>query len=183
MSRMGAKPIKILENTEVSIAGQVIKIKGKSGELTLNVSPRIKLTKNDSEIVLNRVNDDKISKSLHGVTRKLIINAIAGVNEPFEKRLDVVGIGYKVKLSGKDLDLSLGFSHPVKVTAPDGIEFKVVKNSIFVTGIDKQQVGLTAANIRALKKPEPYKGKGIKYSDEIIRRKAGKSAKAAGTAK
>jgi large subunit ribosomal protein L6 len=183
MSRMGAKPIIIPENTEVMIDGNTLKCKGKSGENTIKISPRIKIEKKDNTVLLTRSSNDKISKSLHGSARKLILNALAGVNEPYQKTLEVIGIGYRIKVSGKDLELSLGFSHPVKVAAPQGIEFKVVKNSIIVTGIDKQLVGQTAANIRALKKPEPYKGKGIKYKEEIVKRKAGKTAKAAGAEK
>lgn len=178
MSRMGAKPIAILENTTVTFNDGNLICKGKQGEMTLKIHPKIKVNITDKEIVLERLGNDKLAKSLHGVTRKLIINAISGVNELFEKKLEVNGVGYRVALTGKNLQLNVGYSHPVIIEAPTGITFKVNKNIISVFGIDKAQVGLIAAKIRSVRKPEPYKGKGIKYQDEIIRRKAGKAAKA-----
>ena len=179
MSRLGNKPINIPENTQVDIKDQSVICIGKLGKLSINISPRLKVIKNENTIILERSNDEKLSKSIHGVTRKLIMNALAGINSAYEKKLELIGIGYRVKMNGKNLELTLGFSHPVLFEAPEGIEFKVVKNTIIVSGIDKQSVGQIAADIRSLKKPEPYKGKGIKYSDEIVRRKTGKTAKAA----
>lgn len=179
MSRLGPKPITIPENTQIEIKDHAVLCKGKLGELTIDISPRLKVTKTDNTLVVERSNDEKLSKSIHGVTRKLIMNAIEGVNNGYEKKLEIIGIGYRVKMNGKNLELSLGFSHPVIFDAPAGIEFKVVKNMIIISGINKQLVGQIAADIRSLKKPEPYKGKGIKYQDEIIRRKTGKAAKAA----
>ena len=181
MSRLGPKPITIPENTTIEIKDHVVICKGKLGEMNVDISPRLKVTKEDNTLTITRSNDEKLSKCIHGVTRKLIINAMEGINTAYEKKLELIGIGYRIKLNGKDLELSLGFSHPVIFKAPDGIEFKVVKNTIVVSGINKQLVGQVAADIRSLKKPEPYKGKGIKYADEIIRRKTGKAAKAAAT--
>lgn len=183
MSRMGNKPIEILEGVTVDINRQEITCKGKAGQMIVNVHPKIKINKNDNQIILERAGNDKLSKAIHGVSRKLLINAIAGVTQPFEKRLDINGIGYRVSGTNKELQLTLGYSHPVKVQAPENIEFKIVKNSIIVSGIDKQLVGQIAAQIRSLRMPEPYKGKGIKYHDEIIKRKAGKAAKSGGEGK
>ncbi len=180
MSRMGQKPIAIPEGTNVELKGSHHFIcKAKFGQIEFKANRKISIEKKDDTIVLTRRSDDKLSKSLHGVTRKMIINAMSGVNKPFEKKLEINGVGYRVKLSGNELELSLGFSHPIKYKAPEGIKFEVKKNTIIVSGIDKQLVGQTAAEIRSMRKPEPYKGKGIKYSDEIIVKKAGKAAKAA----
>jgi len=180
MSRMGAKPITILDDVTVEIKGQEVICKAKNGQMTVTVHPKLKVEKKDNTIIVNRTGNDKLSKSLHGVTRKLIINAIEGVKNQFEKKLVINGIGYRASMKGKDLVFALGYSHPIEFSAPDGINFKLVKNTIIVSGIDKQLVGQTAAQIRSLRLPEPYKGKGIKYADEIIQRKAGKAAKAAG---
>ncbi|NMD01380.1 MAG: 50S ribosomal protein L6 [Bacteroidales bacterium] len=180
MSRMGAKPINILDEVTVEIKGQEITCKGKNGQLTVTIHPKLKIEKKDNSIIINRTGNDKLSKSLHGVSRKLVINAIKGVKNNFEKKLVINGIGYRVSQKGNDLVFNLGYSHPIEFKAPDGIKFKLVKNTIAITVIDKQLVCQTAAQIRALRLPEPYKGKGIKYIDEIIQRKAGKAAKAAG---
>lgn len=180
MSRMGPKPIEIPKDTTIELKGShSISVKGKIGQTEVKLHPKMNIEKKDDTIVVTRKSDDKISKSLHGVSRKMIINAIKGVNKPFEKKLEVNGVGYKIKLAQDELELSLGYSHPIKFKAPDGIKLEVKKNIITVSGINKQLVGQTAANIRKLRKPEPYKGKGIKYVDEIIIKKAGKAAKAA----
>lgn len=183
MSRMGSKPILIPENTEVKIEKNEFFCKGKEGEFKFKLHPKINAEIKDKNIFISRKGNDKLAKSIHGVTRKILINGLTGVNEKFEKKLDVVGIGYKISLQGKKLVLSLGYSHPINFEAPKGIEFQVIKNSIIVKGVDKQQVGQIASEIRALRKPEPYKGKGIKYSDELIKIKAGKTAKSEGGAK
>lgn len=180
MSRMGNKPVKILDGVTVEINRQEVTCKGKAGEMVVVLHPKIKITKDEQNITLARSGNDKLAKAIHGVSRKLIINAIAGVDKPFEKRLDINGIGYRVSGTNKELLLTLGYSHPVKMKAPEGIDFKIVKNSIIISGVDKQLVGQIAAQIRSLRMPEPYKGKGIKYHDEIIKRKAGKAAKSAG---
>lgn len=177
MSRMGIKPITIPENTEIKIDKNEFFCKSKEGEIKFKIHPKITVSKVDNDIIIKRNGNDILAKSLHGVTRKIIINALAGVNKKFEKKLDIIGIGYRVSLQGKKLILSLGYSHPIEYNPPEGIEFQIIKNSIIVKGIDKQKVGQVAAEIRALRKPEPYKGKGIKYSDEIIKIKAGKTAK------
>jgi len=180
MSRMGGKPIKILDNVTVNQNGRDILVKGKNGENTVSIPINIEASIKDGEIILSRKNNAKLSKALHGVTRKLLINAIQGVCELFQKQLDIVGVGYRVAQKGDNLELNVGYSNPVTVEKPANIFFKVQKNSIIVSGNDKQKVGEVAAKIRAIRPPEPYKGKGIKYSDEIIKRKSGKAAKAAG---
>lgn len=184
MSRMGEKPIIIPQGTEVETKNSTtIVFKAKGKQMIVNIHPKMKLEKKDDHIIIKRKSNDKFSKSLHGVTRKIILNAITGVNTPFEKKLEINGVGYRVKLTGNELEMALGYSHPIKIKAPEGINFDVKKNVITISGIDKQQVGQTAAIIRSARKPEPYKGKGIKYIDEIIVKKAGKAAKAAGESK
>lgn len=179
MSRMGQKPIIIPENTELEIKdSNILVCKGKQGQIQFQIHPTIKIEKNNNQLILRRKSNDQSSKSIHGVSRKIVLNALSGVNNLFEKKLEVNGVGYRVKLDGNELELMLGYSHPVKIIAPEGIDFKVKKNLITVMGIDKQLVGQVAAQIRNMRKPEPYKGKGIKYSDEIITKKAGKALKA-----
>lgn len=180
MSRIGKKEILIPENVNVEIVDKLIKVKGPKGELSFEHNHQVKLVKNDNVLNVERKSNDKLSKSLHGLTRVLINNLIVGVTDGFEKKLEIKGVGYKANVQGDKLVLAVGFSHPVEIVAPKGITFQAQKNTITVSGIDKQLVGQVAANIRAIKKPEPYKGKGIKYSDEVIIRKAGKAAKAAG---
>lgn len=177
MSRMGQKPIEIPQNTQLEINNNDVMVKGKFGELKIKLHYKIKIYKSQNEISVKRLSNDKLSKSLHGVFRKLVLNAINGVNKPFEKKLEVIGIGYRIKQTAKNLELSLGYSHPINIEAPDGIEFKTQKNTIIISGVDKQLVGQVAAKIRNFRPPEPYKGKGIKYADEIIVKKAGKAAK------
>lgn len=183
MSRIGKQPIKIPEKVEVKIEGRFIIVKGPKGELQQEIPAQIKTKIQDNEIVFFPVSLKKISglegkKILAnwGTIRMLVFNMIEGVVEGFEKRLELRGVGYRAALEEKKLVLSLGFSHPVEIPLPEGIEFKVEKNIIIVSGIDKQSVGQVAAQIRAKRKPEPYKGKGIRYVGEIVRRKAGKKA-------
>lgn len=177
MSRIGKKPITIPQGVSVSQDGQVIKIKGPKGELINTVHPDMTVQIKDNEIIVSRPNDFKINKALHGLTRALLQNTIEGVTKAFEKTLDIVGVGYRAELKGKNLLLNIGYSHPIYFVPPEGITLQTpVQTQIIVSGIDKQLVGLVAAKLRSIRKPEPYKGKGIKYSDEHIVRKAGKTA-------
>ncbi len=160
------------------ITGQIVTVKGPKGELMLTVASPIVATIEDGQVLVTRPDDERESRSLHGLTRSLIHNQIIGVTEGYSKGLEVVGTGYRVAAKGSTLEFALGFSHPVTVDPPAGITFAVEgNNKITVSGIDKQLVGETAANIRKLKKPEPYKGKGVRYAGEVVRRKAGKAGK------
>ncbi len=177
MSRIGNKEIILPSGVTLEITPTLIKVNGPKGQLEVNIPRGIEVELNDQSVLVKRKSDN--FKAFHGLVRSLLANAIEGVEKGFEKKLELHGVGYRAALEGNDLNLSLGFSHPVKVTAPDGIQFKVEKNTIIVSGIDKQSVGQVSAEIRSYRKPEPYKGKGVRYSDEIVRRKAGKAAKAA----
>mgnify|MGYP006092374561 CR=1 FL=1 len=178
MSRIGRLPITIPSAVEVHINGANFKAKGPKGELQREFHSDMKIEKEGSVVTVLRPNDEVKNKALHGLTRTLISNMVYGVSEGFSKTLVVIGVGYKVELKGKDLLLQLGFSHPVNYLAPDGIQFEVdvKQNMIVVKGIDKEKVGQVSAEIRSLRPPEPYKGKGVQYQNEKIRRKAGKSA-------
>ena len=183
MSRIGKNPITIPEKVEVAItdtlAGQVVKVKGPKGELESKFRKEIKITKEDKKITLVRESDEKLVKCLHGMSRSMLYNMILGVTEGFKKELDIVGVGYKAQLQGEKLVLQMGYSHPVEIESPNKetkIEIDKTQTHITITGINKQTVGDLAAYIRSVRQPEPYKGKGIKYSDERIRRKVGKSA-------
>lgn len=177
MSRIGKQPIKIPSGVEVKIEGNLVKIKGPKGELQRNLHPNMKVEYADGEIRVTRPTDGRLDRSLHGLTRTLINNMVIGVTQGYSKQLNVVGVGYKVDMKGKTLVMQLGFSHPVEYPSPDGIVFEVdsKKNTIKVNGINKETVGQTSAEIRKLRPPEPYKGKGVMYSTEKIRRKAGKT--------
>ncbi len=179
MSRIGKTPISIPTSVEIAIDGANIEVKGPKGSLNLVLTEGISLTQEDESLVVHRENDERQSKALHGLMRSLINNMIIGVTEGYSKQLELVGVGYRVQAKGKtNLEFQLGFSHPVNVSAPDGIEFDVPSpTELNISGIDKQMVGQVAADIRALKKPEPYKGKGIRYAGEHIIRKAGKAVK------
>ena len=179
MSRIGKAPITVPSGVDVSIAGSSITVKGPKGELTRELPEQITVSLDDGVLTVERVNDERKSRALHGLVRSLIANMVTGVSEGFRKELDIVGVGYRAAAKGSsELELSLGFSHPVLVKAPAGIEFNVPQPTrIEVLGIDKQLVGQVAADIRAWRKPEPYKGKGIRYVDEYVRRKAGKAGK------
>lgn len=180
MSRIGKIPVSIPSGVEVTIEGQDIRVKGPKGELTHTVSEPITVTKSeDGTLAVERPNDERRSKALHGLSRTLISNMVTGVTEGYEKKLEIVGVGYRVAAKGPtELEFALGFSHPVVVKAPEGITFAVEKPTAFsVIGIDKQAVGEVAANIRKIRKPEPYKGKGVRYSGEHVRRKVGKAGK------
>ena len=179
MSRIGKTPISIPTSVEIAIDGANIEVKGPKGSLNLVLTEGISLTQEDESLIVHRENDERQSKALHGLMRSLINNMIIGVTEGYSKQLELVGVGYRVQAKGKtNLEFQLGFSHPVSVSAPEGIEFDVPSpTELNISGIDKQMVGQVAADIRALKKPEPYKGKGIRYVWEHIIRKAGKAVK------
>lgn len=177
MSRIGKLPIVVPNGVTITVDPDKIIIKGQKGELTLAHQNGIDVKVADNQVVVTRQNEDDKVRAAHGLQRTLINNAIVGVTEGFEKKLEVNGVGYRLNGGGQNLEMHLGFSHPVKYTAPAGIDIKVEKMNITVSGIDKQLVGQVAADIRAFKKPEPYKGKGIKYADETIIRKVGKAGK------
>ena len=175
MSRIGDKPIRIPEGVTVKIESQLCKVKGPKGELEYHLPSVIKLEQKNGDLVLKRKNDERETKALHGLSRALLNNLTEGVVKGFEKKLEIHGVGYKAKLEGENLVLELGFSHPVTIKKPEGIDFKIEKNLITVSGIDKQLVGEIASQIRSFRPPEPYKGKGIAYQGEHIRRKVGKA--------
>ena len=178
MSRIGKLPIPLPAGVTVAIDGQNVSVKGPKGELALTVSEPIKITLEDNTVIVSRPDDEAKSKSLHGLTRTLIANNVHGVSAGFTKTLEIVGTGYRAASKGSNLELALGFSHPVVVEPPQGITLTVEGNTkIIVSGVDKQAVGEVAANIRKIRKPEPYKGKGVRYEGEKVRRKAGKSGK------
>ncbi|MBU6244541.1 MAG: 50S ribosomal protein L6 [Actinomycetales bacterium] len=178
MSRIGRMPISVPAGVTAEIAGSRITITGPKGSLSLAVAEPIVVSQVDDTLVVTRPDDERGSRSLHGLTRTLVANMVTGVTSGFEKTLEIVGTGYRVAAKGTDLEFQLGFSHPVVVTAPEGISFQVDSPVKFkVQGIDKQKVGEVAANIRKIRKPEPYKGKGVRYEGEVIRRKAGKAGK------
>jgi large subunit ribosomal protein L6 len=177
LSRIGKKPVEIPKGVNINLEGQVIKVKGPKGELHRTIHPAIKAEIVESEIKFSRPDDLKETRSLHGLTRALIQNMIIGVTDSYKKTLDIVGVGYKAELKGKNLLLNIGYSHPIYFVPPDEVKLEVpAPTQIIISGIDKELVGLVAAKIRSFRKPEPYKGKGIKYSDERIIRKAGKTA-------
>lgn len=180
MSRIGKTPITIPEGVTVTIQGGVVVVKGQNGELSIDVPKQLSVKSEENTIVVERKHDDISSRSLHGLYRSLIQNDCIGVSKGWTRELELVGVGYRAKVANKALELTVGFSHPVHIEPPAGIEFAVDKNKIIVKGIKKQLVGQTAAKIRAIKKPEPYKGKGIRYVGEHVRKKAGKAAKAVG---
>jgi len=180
MSRLAKKPIKLPQGVTCEVKNDFIIVKGTKGELRISVNPFVKVELKDNSIILNVVDpEDKKTKAHWGLIASLIMNMITGVTEGYEKKLEINGVGHKAQMKGKDLELHVGFSHPVDFKVPVDIVVNVEKNVITVSGIDKQRVGQVAAEIRDVKKPEPYKGKGIKYLDEVIRRKAGKVGKAA----
>jgi len=176
MSRIGKQIITIPEGTTVNFSDGVFTVKGPKGELTKTFKDNIEITIDGNEITLKPLNKSNFTHALWGTYASHIVNMIEGVNTPYEKKLEVEGVGYRVNLEGKTLVMSLGFSHDVRMDVPEGVDVSVEKNTITVSGIDKEQVGQFAANIRAKKKPEPYKGKGIRYVGEYIRRKQGKKS-------
>ncbi len=178
MSRIGKVPVPVPAGVDVTIDGAQVTVKGPKGTLSHTVPEPITVEQKDGTLVVERPNDERTSRSLHGLTRTLLANLVTGVSQGYTKNLEIVGTGYRVVAKGSDLEFALGFSHPVVVNAPDGISFAVESPTKFsVNGIDKQQVGEIAANIRKIRKPEPYKGKGVRYAGEQVRRKAGKAGK------
>ena len=178
MSRIGRLPIQIPSGVDVKIDGQDVTVKGPKGELSLTVANPIEVKIEEGQVLVTRPDDERNSRSLHGLTRTLINNQIIGVTEGYTKGLEIVGTGYRVAQKGSSVEFALGFSHPVTVEPPAGISFAVEGNTkLTVSGIDKQAVGEVAANIRKIRQPEPYKGKGVRYAGEVVRRKAGKAGK------
>ncbi|MDD3678784.1 MAG: 50S ribosomal protein L6 [Patescibacteria group bacterium] len=176
MSRIGSKPIDLTDGVEVIVSSGTVTVKGSKGELSFKPSKGLSIDIKDNVLFVTPRDEEKKTREVHGLTRTLISNMIEGVKNGFVKNLEFTGVGYRAQVEGRDLVLNLGYSHPIRYTPKDGIEIKVEKNVISVSGIDKQAVGQVAAEIRSFRKPEPYKGKGIKYEGEHIRRKAGKSA-------
>jgi large subunit ribosomal protein L6 len=181
MSRIGRQPIEIPSGVEVTVGdGNIVTVTGPRGELSQTMHATMRIVSDEGVVRVERPGDEGFSRSLHGLTRSLVANMVEGVTKGFEKRLQIVGVGYRAALKGKDVELQVGYSHPVLVPQPDGIEFEVpTPTQIVVRGSDKQLVGEVAANIRKIRKPEPYKGKGIRYENEYVRKKAGKAAKGA----
>ena len=177
MSRIGKLPIQIPSGVTITVADDAITVVGPKGQLVVPHLSDVIVSLEEGNAIVTRKNDERIAKAQHGLQRALLNNAVVGVTEAFVKKLEVNGVGYRVEGGGQEITMALGFSHPVKYKARDGVTLEVNKMEITVSGIDKQKVGQTAAEIRSLKKPEPYKGKGIKYADEVILRKAGKAGK------
>ena len=178
MSRVGKAPIAIPNGVETKIDGRNVEVKGPKGTLTLELPEPITASVEENEIVVSRPDDNRTSRALHGLSRSLVNNLVVGVTEGYKINMEIFGVGYRVQQKGQDLEFSLGYSHPILITAPEGIKFSVDGNTKFsIEGIDKQQVGQIAANIRRLRKDDPYKGKGIRYAGEQVRRKVGKTGK------
>ncbi len=175
MSRIGKLPVEIPAGVTITKDRNIIKVEGNKGELELIINPKINFEIKENQVILSKKIDDSEASSLYGLTRTLVSNMVKGVSEGFKKGLEINGIGYRAVVSGEELTLSLGYSHPIKYNIPENIHINVEKNNVIVSGIDKQKVGQVAAEIRSFRKPEPYKGKGVKYTTEIIRRKSGKT--------
>jgi large subunit ribosomal protein L6 len=178
MSRIGKAPITVPSGVDINISGRTITVKGPKGTLSRDIPGEIIIRQDESTLLVERPNDDRDNRAKHGLTRSLVNNMVIGVTDGFAKELDIVGVGYRAEAQGQNLRLALGFSHPVMVNAPEGITFEVpTQTRVIVKGIDKELVGQVAANIRSIRKPEPYKGKGVRYLDERVVRKAGKAGK------
>jgi len=175
MSRIGKMPIEIPKDVKVDIKDELISIKGPKGELKRTINPRVRLNIENDRIMVMIDDDSKESRSCHGLFRALVANMVKGVSQGFERILEIVGVGYRAEVAGRTATFHLGYSHPIVFELPEGIDANIDKSKITLTGIDKELLGLTAAKIRSFRKPEPYKGKGIKYAEEVIKRKAGKS--------
>jgi large subunit ribosomal protein L6 len=179
MSRIGKKPIQIPKDVQVRLEGDIISVKGPKGKLTRELHPKVAVDVADEHIAVSVPDESKASKSLQGLTRMLIDNMVTGVTKGFEKALEIVGVGYRVEIQDRTAVLNLGYSHPIHFELPDGIEAKVEKTKIVLSGIDREVLGMTAAKMRSFRRPEPYKGKGLRYEGERVRRKAGKAGAAA----
>ena len=178
MSRIGKKPITLPQGITLTVENQRVEVQGPKGTLSMTVHPEMTVTVEDTNVIVERPSDTKTHKALHGTTRALIQNMVVGVSEGYKKQLKMIGVGYRAQLQGSKLIVNAGYSQPVELNIPDGITVEIIKNTdISVAGIDKQNVGEFAANIRSIRKPEPYLGKGIRYVDEYVRRKEGKTAK------
>ncbi|NUP27898.1 MAG: 50S ribosomal protein L6 [Nocardia sp.] len=178
MSRIGKDPVAVPAGVEVTINGQDVAVKGPKGQLTLSVAEPISVAQEDGRLLVSRPDDERRNRSLHGLTRTLIANMVTGVTQGYEKKMEIFGVGYRVQQKGSNLEFALGYSHPVPIEAPEGITFAVESPTKFsVSGIDKQKVGQISAVIHGLRKPDPYKGKGIRYAGEVVRRKVGKTGK------
>lgn len=176
MSRIGRKPISLPAGVEIKTENNIITVKGPKGLLSQSIHKDITIEQQDNELLVTRPSDAKRHRAMHGLTRALVANMVTGVTTGFEKRLEMVGVGYRAQMQGNKLVLNIGYSHPIEIDPPQGVEFEVpAVTRVTVKGIDKQLVGNTAADIRALRKPEPYKGKGVRYENEVVKRKAGKS--------
>jgi large subunit ribosomal protein L6 len=175
MSRIGKKPVPIPKGVDIQLTGDLLTAKGPKGELKLQVHPKVKMNVEEERIALTVKDETRESRSLHGLYRVLTNNMVTGVANGFEKVLEIVGVGYRVELKGRTLVFHLGYSHPINFDLPEGVDARIERSKIILTGIDKELLGMTAAKIRSFRKPEPYKGKGIRYADEMIRRKAGKA--------
>ena len=181
MSRIGRLPIAVPSTVDVTISGRQVTVKGPKGTLSRELHPDISVTQEDGTLVVSRPTEQKTHKQLHGLTRTLVNNMVVGVTDGYRKGLEITGVGYRAALSGRKLTLSLGYSHPVEIDPPEGISFEVENPTrLAVVGIDKELVGQIAAKVRSTRKPEPYKGKGVRYAGEVIRRKAGKAGKVGG---
>ncbi len=181
MSRVGKLPITIPSGVDIDVAGSHIKVKGPKGTLERELTPVLSVVTQDDQLRVVRPNEEKRSRELHGLTRTLISNMVVGVTEGYTRKLEIVGVGYRAQLVGKKLQLNLGYSHPIEIDPPEGIAFEVeTPTKVAVTGIDKELVGQIAAKVRNTRKPEPYKGKGVRYAGEVVRRKAGKAGKIGG---
>jgi large subunit ribosomal protein L6 len=178
MSRIGRTPVPVPTGVEITVEGRELTVKGPKGTLERRLPGDISVRQEGAEVIVERPDDERENRALHGLVRSLVNNMVLGVSQEFSKELEIIGVGYRANMQGSTLDLALGFSHPVRVDAPDGISFEVpTPNRIVVRGIDKEKVGQVAADIRAIRKPEPYKGKGVRYLGEYVARKAGKTAK------
>jgi large subunit ribosomal protein L6 len=178
MSRIGKNPIAVPGGVDVTISDRTVTVKGPKGQLQRDLPGVITVRQEDGQLIVERPDDERENRAQHGLTRTLVANMVTGVTDGFSKELEIVGVGYRAQAQGAGLELALGFSHPVRVAAPDGIQFEVpAPTRIIVRGIDKEQVGQVAADIRKIRKPEPYKGKGVRYVGEHIQRKAGKTGK------
>ncbi len=175
MSRIGKKPILIPKDVKIKLEGDTIKVKGPKGELSRKIHPRVQVNIDGDNVMVSVADETRENLSLHGLFRILIDNMVTGVTKGFERVLEIVGVGYRAELKGRTAVFNLGYSHPINFELPDGIDAKIEKTKVILNGIDKELLGKTAAKIRGFRKPEPYKGKGIKYADEMIRRKAGKT--------
>lgn len=178
MSRIGKRPIPIPQKVSVAITGQHVLVKGPKGELSRTLPAEVEVVQEGDTVVVQRVNESRAARQRHGLSRTLVANMIEGVSQGFQRRLEIQGVGYRAQIQGRNLNLSVGYSHPVQIVPPDGIQLAVENNTnVIVSGIDKEIVGNIAARIRAIRPPEPYKGKGIRYAGEAVRRKAGKAGK------